>query len=91
MGIKGTGDIIGKPKIASIAGENIDLTIFSDMGSGFIIKNSSQTPNQFIGSAMFPVDVIGSNISDGGYNILMGKTEAEKQLINKYAIERSKI
>lgn len=91
VGIKGPGDIIGKPKIASIAGKNIDLTIFPGMGHGFIVKNASQTPNQFIGSAAFPVDVIGSSISDGGYSILMGKTEAEKQLINKYAIERSKI
>jgi len=34
------------------------------------------------------VDILGSNVSDGGYSLLMKKTETEKQLINKYAVER---
>ena len=91
VGTDGTGDVIGKPMIASISGKNIDLTIYSDIGPGFVIKNLSQMPDQFIKSIAFPVDVVGSSVSDGGYGILMGKTEAEKQLINKYAIELSKI
>jgi hypothetical protein len=33
---------------------------------------------------------MGSNVSDGGYSMLMKKTESEKQLINKYAVEISK-
>ncbi|VVB86529.1 Uncharacterised protein [uncultured archaeon] len=87
----GGGEIFGKPKIASIQGKNIDLTIYSGMGTGFEIKDVSQTQNQFIRSAAFPVDVLGSNVSDGGYSLLMKKTETEKQLIDKYAVERSKI
>jgi len=91
VGTDGTGDVIGKPMIASIAGKNIDLALYSDIGSGFVIKNVSQMPDQFIRSTAFPVDVVGSSVSDGGYNALKRKTEVERQLINKYAVERSKI
>jgi hypothetical protein len=90
-GTKGSGDIFGKPKIASIEGKNIDLTLYSGMDTGFDVRDTSQTSNQFIKSAVFPVDVLGSNVSDGGYSMLMQKTETEKQLINKYAVEMSKI
>jgi len=61
------------------------------MDTGFDVRDTSQTSNQFIKSAAFPVDVLGSNVSDGGYSMLMKKTETEKMLINKYAVERSKI
>lgn len=91
VGQKGSGDIFGKPKIASIEGKNIDLTLYSGMDTGFDVRDTSQTSNQFIKSAAFPVDVLGSNVSDGGYSMLMKKTETEKQLINNYAVERSKI
>ncbi len=91
VGIKGGGDIFGKPKIASIEGKNIDLTLYSGMGTGFEVRDASQTQSQFIKSAAFPVDVLGSNVSDGGYSILMKKTETEKKLIENYAVERSKI
>lgn len=91
VGTKGGGDIFGKPKIASIEGKNIDLTLYSGMGTGFEVRDSSQTLYQFIRSAAFPVDVLGSNVSDGGYSILMKKTETEKKLIENYAVERSKI
>jgi len=80
-----------KPKIATIEGKNIDLTIFPGYEQGIEIKDVSQTQNLFIQSAAFPVDILGSNVSDGGYSILMKKTETEKQLINKFAVERSKI
>ncbi|HMB45036.1 MAG TPA: hypothetical protein VKL21_04365 [Candidatus Methanoperedens sp.] len=87
----GSGNIFGKPKIASIEGKNIDLTLYSGQDTGFEVRDTSQASNQFIKSAAFPVDVLGSNVSDGGYSMLMKKTESEKQLINKYAVERSKI
>ncbi len=91
IGAKGSGDIFGKPKIASIEGKNIDLALYygSDIGSS--VTDTSQTGNQFIKSAAFPVDILGSNVSDSDYGMLMKKTETEKQLINKYAVERSKI
>jgi len=91
IGAKGSGDIFGKPKIASIEGKNIDLTLYSGMDTGFDVRDTSQTNNQFIKSAAFPVDVLGSNVSDGGYSMLMTKTETEKMIINQYAVERSKI
>jgi len=91
VGVKGGGDIFGKPKIASIEGKNIDLTIYGGMGIGNTPSEYNPNQNQFIKSAAFPVDVLGSNVSDGGYGILMGKTETEKKLIEDYAVERSKI
>lgn len=91
IGAKGSGDIFGKPKIASIEGKNIDLTLYTGDNTGTTVSDYTPTSNQFIKSAVFPVDVLGSNVSDGGYSILMKKSETEKQLINKYAVERSKI
>ncbi|PKL53751.1 MAG: hypothetical protein CVV36_05590 [Candidatus Methanoperedenaceae archaeon HGW-Methanoperedenaceae-1] len=91
VGQKGGGEIFSKPKIASIEGKNIDLTLVSGTGTGFDVRDASETMNQFIQSADYPVDVLGSNVSDGGYSMLMKKTETEKELINKYAVERSKI
>ncbi len=90
-GEDGGGNIKGKPQIATIEGKNVDLTIFPGYEEGFELKDVSQIQNQFIKSAAFPVDILGSNVSDGGYSLLMKKTEAEKQLINKFAVERSKI
>jgi hypothetical protein len=91
IGAKGSGDIFGKPKIASIEGKNIDLTLYIGDNTGTIVSDYTPSSNQFIKSAAFPVDVLGSNVSDGGYSTLMKKSETEKQLINKYAVERSKI
>ena len=91
IGQNGSGNIFGKPKIASIEGKNIDLTLYSGQDTGFEVKDTNQASNQFIKSAAFPVDVLGSNVSDGGYSMLMKKTESEKQLINQYAVKRSKI
>ena len=89
-GKKGGGEIFGRPKIASIEGKNIDLTLYSGMETGFEVRDVSETGNRFIRSAQFPVDVLGSNVSDEEYSALMKKTEIEKQLINKYAVERSR-
>lgn len=91
IGTKGSGDIFGKPKIASIEGKNIDLTLYTGDNTGTTVSDYNPTSNQFIKSAAFPVDVLGSNVSDASYSMLMAKSEAEKQLINKYAVERSKI
>jgi hypothetical protein len=85
------GGIETKPRIATIEGKNIDLTIFPGYEQGYELKDVSQIQNQFIQSAAFPVDILGSNVSDGGYSLLMKKTETEKQLINKFAVERSNI
>ncbi|MBU4454202.1 MAG: hypothetical protein KJ929_03850 [Euryarchaeota archaeon] len=80
-----------KPKIATIEGKNIDLTIFPGYEQGVELVKESQIQNPFIKSPEFPVDIMGSNVSDGGYSSLLKKTETEKQLINKFAVERSKI
>jgi hypothetical protein len=87
---RGAGDIFGKPKIASIEGKNIDLSLNSGSGTGSTVVDTSQPQNPFIKSAAFPVDILGSNVSDD-YNNLVKRSEAEKLLINQYAVERSKI
>jgi hypothetical protein len=87
---RGGGDIFGKPRIATIEGKNIDLSLNSGSGTGTTVVDTSQPQNQFIRSASFPVDILGSNVTDD-YNNLMKRSEAEKQLINKYAVERSRI
>lgn len=85
----GSGNLFGKPKIASLEGKNIDLTIFEGTGSGYNVKEASQEQNQFTRSAVFPADVLGSNVSDAGYSTLMKKTADEKKLIEDYAVKRS--
>jgi len=85
----GSGNIFGKPKIASLEGRNIDLTIFEGIGPGYNVKEASQEQNQFTTSPVFPADVLGSNVSDGGYSTLMKKTADEKKLIEDYAVKRS--
>jgi hypothetical protein len=93
VGSQGNGTIIGKPKIASLQGKNIDLTLFKGQGTGFVPSAPNQQTNLFMPSngTLYPVDVLGSNVSDGGYSILMQKTEAEKNLITNYSIKMSEI
>ncbi|NJD77276.1 MAG: hypothetical protein FIB08_09310 [Candidatus Methanoperedens sp.] len=90
-GNTGSGEIFGKPNIAPVEGKPVDLTLQVGGGLGNVPKDYDPSQNQFIKSGAFPVDVLGSNVSDGGYSTLMKKSETEKELINKYAIERSKI
>ncbi len=88
-GAQGGGNIIGKPKIASLEGKNIDLTLYSGQGTGFTPTAPSQGPPPFMPSITYPVDVVGSNVSDGGYSALMQKSETDKTLIQDYAISRT--
>ncbi len=90
-GQTGGGEIFGKPEIAPVEGKPVDLTLDMGGGPGNVPKDYTPEQNQFIRSAGFPVDVLGSNVSDGGYSILMKKSESDKELIDKYAVERSKI
>ncbi len=90
-GTTGQGDIFGKPDIAPIQGKPVDLSLKQGEGLGNTPSEYKPEQNQFIKSAAFPVDALGSNVSDGGYSTLMRKTQTEKELINKYAVERSKI
>ncbi len=88
-GSSGSGQIIGHPKIASLEGKNIDLTLYSGQGTGFTPTAPGQQQKQFMPSTTYPVDVVGSNVSDGGYSILMQKSETDKTLIQDYAISRT--
>ncbi len=90
-GKSSSGEIFGNPKIAPVEGKPVDLQLELGLGIGNVPRDYSQTQNQFIQSAVFPVDVLGTNVSDGGYSILIEKTETEKKLIEDYAVERSKL
>ncbi|MCX9009525.1 MAG: hypothetical protein OIN66_00245 [Candidatus Methanoperedens sp.] len=85
----GSGNIRGNPKIASLEGKDVDLTIFEGVGPGYNVKEVSQEQNPFTRSPPFPADALGSNVSDGGYSTLMKKTADEKKLIEDYAVKRS--
>jgi len=85
------GKILGKPTIASIEGKNIDLLLYQGVGTGFEVRESSETrKGEFVQSPLYPVDIVASNVSDGGYQALLGRSAIEKDLINRYAFEISK-
>ena len=86
----GSGNISGEPTIARVEGKPFDL-LNAGVGEGNIPKDYTPFQNQFIRSGAFPVDIHGSNVSDRGYGILIKRSETEKELINRFAVERSKI
>jgi hypothetical protein len=63
----GTGsrsDIYGAPSVASIEGTNLDLTMYTGIGSEFSIREASETEAQeFTESPTFPVEAAGSGTS----------------------------
>ncbi|MEA3282844.1 MAG: hypothetical protein U9Q68_09900 [Euryarchaeota archaeon] len=63
----GTGssdDIYGAPSVASIEGTNLDLTMYTGIGSEFSIRETSETSAQeFTESPTFPVEAAGSGTS----------------------------
>ena len=63
-GTGSSGDIYGAPSIASIEGTNLDLTMYTGIGSEFSIREASETAAQeFTESPTFPVEVAGSGTS----------------------------
>jgi len=63
-GTGGSGDIYGEPSVASIEGTNLDLTMYTGIGSEFSIREVSETAAQeFTESPTFPVDATGSETS----------------------------
>jgi len=64
-GTGGSGDIYGEPSVASIEGTNLDLTMYTGIGSEFSIREASETAAQeFTESPTFPVDAAGSGTSE---------------------------
>jgi hypothetical protein len=63
-GTGGSGDIYGEPSVASIEGTNLDLTMYTGIGSEFSIREVSETAAQeFTESPPFPVEAAGSGTS----------------------------
>ena len=63
-GTGSSGDIYGEPSVASIEGTNLDLTMYTGIGSEFSIREVSETAAQeFTESPTFPVEVTGSGTS----------------------------
>ena len=64
-GTGSSGDIYGEPSVASIEGTNLDLTMYTGIGSEFSIREVSETAAQeFTESPTFPVEVTGSGTSE---------------------------
>jgi len=64
-GTGSSGDIYGEPSVASIEGTNLDLTMYTGIGSEFSIREASETAAQeFTESPTFPVEVAGSGTSE---------------------------
>ncbi len=64
VGTGGSGDIYGEPSVASIEGTNLDLTMYTGIGSEFSIREVSETAAQeFTESPTFPVEAAGSGTS----------------------------
>ncbi len=61
VGTGGSGDIYGEPSVASIEGTNLDLTMYTGIGSEFSIREVSETGAQeFMESSPFPAEATGS-------------------------------
>jgi len=64
-GTGSSGDIYGEPSVASIEGTNLDLTMYTGIGSEFSIREVSETAAQeFTESPTFPVEATGSGTSE---------------------------
>ncbi len=83
------GNILGKPTIASIEGKKIDIVLYSGGGVGLQLREASETQQDFTESPRYPVDAEASNVSDS-YLRLLEKSELERDLINRYALEQSR-
>ncbi|PXF60256.1 MAG: hypothetical protein C4B59_09880 [Candidatus Methanogaster sp.] len=60
----GSKDIYGAPSVASIEGTNLDLTMYTGIGSEFSIRETSETEaHEFTESPAFPVEAAGSETS----------------------------
>lgn len=58
-------DIYGEPSVASIEGTNLDLTMYTGVGSEFSIRETSETEMQeFEESPLFPVEPVGAEASE---------------------------
>lgn len=58
-------DIYGEPSVASIEGTELDLTMYTGVGSEFSIRETSETEMQeFEESPLFPVEPVGAEASE---------------------------
>ncbi|MBE0523184.1 MAG: hypothetical protein IBX40_02440 [Methanosarcinales archaeon] len=85
-------DIYGDISVASIAGENVELTIISGLGTSVTIRNTGPEDKvQFVPSQTYPVDIISSAAADESYQAIQQLSSTDKDLIMEYAVLRSKL
>jgi len=85
-------DIYGDISVASIEGENVELTIISGLGTSVTIRNTGPEDNvQFVPSQTYPVDIISSSAADESYQAIQQLSSTDKDLIMEYAVLRSKL
>ena len=70
-------DIYGEPSVASIEGTELDLTMYTGVGSEFSIRETSETEMQeFEESPLFPVEPVGAEASE--------ERIADAELVGRY-------
>ena len=85
-------EIYGDISVASIEGENVELTIISGLGTSVTIRNTGPEDNvQFVPSQTYPVDIISSAAADESYQAIQQLPAQDKDLIMEYAVLRSKL
>lgn len=85
-------DLYGDVSVASIAGENVELTIIPGLGTSVTIRNTGQEDTvQFVPSQTYPVDIISSAAADESYLAIQQLSSQDRDLIKDYAILRSKL
>ena len=76
-GTGGSGDIYGEPSVASIEGTNLDLTMYTGVGSEFSIRKVSETAaHEFTESPPFPVEPVAAEASE--------ERIADAELVGRY-------
>lgn len=87
---EGEGGIYGKPTIARLTGKKIDLLLYSGSGAGLELRSADDTSlYEFEQTPVYPVDAVASGTSDD-YATIAAKSDSDKLIINRYAVEMSK-
>ncbi|CAD6493675.1 MAG: hypothetical protein CHKLHMKO_00518 [Candidatus Argoarchaeum ethanivorans] len=86
---EGEGGIYGKPTIARLTGKKIDLLLYSGSGAGLELRSADDTRlYEFEQTPVYPADAVASGTSDD-YATIAAKSDSDKLIINRYAVEMS--
>jgi hypothetical protein len=85
-------DIFGETSVASIEGENVEVTIIPGLGTSVTIRHTNEQDDvQFVPSQAYPVDIFSSAAADESYLAMQQISSQDRDLIRDYAVVRSKL